>query len=172
MKAVAATVLRYDVSANGVLELVLNRPTKLNAMQPVFFEELDTLVTRAIEDDSVRVILLHGGESKGFSAGLDLSSVGSVLPSGADPTETTAEKSAKVCLFRPLRANLIAFFFLSVFAVVARVAKTISESEQLPQASDRCRARRLHRRRRGSHQCLRRAAGFSGRLFFNPRSEG
>jgi enoyl-CoA hydratase/carnithine racemase len=81
----------------------------MNAMQPVFFEELDSLVTRAIGDDNVRVILLHGGDSKGFTAGLDLTSVGSVLP-GADATETTAEKSAKVCV-------CVFFFFFFSFSL-------------------------------------------------------
>ncbi len=98
MKSVATTVFKYELAANGVLELVLNRPNKLNAMQPVFFEELDSLVSRAIDDEAVRVILVHGGDSKGFTAGLDLTAVGSVLPSSssAAPEETTADKSAKV----------------------------------------------------------------------------
>ncbi len=95
MQRAAATVFRYDVAANGVLELVLNRPSKLNAMAPVFFDELDQLVARAVDDEAVRVVLIHGGESKGFTAGLDLGAAVSVLPGGPGGEETTAEKSAK-----------------------------------------------------------------------------
>lgn len=63
--------IRYDV-VDGVAELVLNRPEKLNAFHlPMYFEICGALED-AEKDDEVRVILLRG-EGRAFSAGRDFS---------------------------------------------------------------------------------------------------
>jgi 2-(1,2-epoxy-1,2-dihydrophenyl)acetyl-CoA isomerase len=64
------SVIKYTVH-DGICELLLCRPKKLNAMGPQFFQELDEAVTRASNDDEVRCILILA-EGKAFTAGLDL----------------------------------------------------------------------------------------------------
>jgi 2-(1,2-epoxy-1,2-dihydrophenyl)acetyl-CoA isomerase len=55
----------------GVLELVLNRPEKLNAFTPEMHVTLRTQFDRAAQDSSVRAVLLTGA-GRGFCAGQDL----------------------------------------------------------------------------------------------------
>jgi enoyl-CoA hydratase len=54
-----------------VRELVLNRPEAHNAITSTLLDALATEVTRAASD-GVRVLVLHGGESRSFCAGADL----------------------------------------------------------------------------------------------------
>lgn len=56
--------------ANGVLELRLNRPARLNALTMALTQELLAAVQGAQCDDAVRVILLSG-EGRTFCAGKD-----------------------------------------------------------------------------------------------------
>jgi len=64
--------------ADGVLQVILNRPEKLNALTFDMFNEL-TALCRALEGNpDVRVVLLTGA-GKGFCAGLDLEAVASLL---------------------------------------------------------------------------------------------
>jgi enoyl-CoA hydratase len=51
--------------------LTLDRPRKLNAVDPVMIGELNAALDRAESDPAVRVILLRG-EGRAFSAGFDL----------------------------------------------------------------------------------------------------
>ena len=51
--------------------ITLNRPEKLNAINPAMVEELKSATDRAQINDEVRVIVLKG-EGRAFSAGLDL----------------------------------------------------------------------------------------------------
>jgi enoyl-CoA hydratase len=57
----------------AVLKITTNRPEVLNAQSRVLLEELDDAFGRAVDDDSVRVIILAGA-GKHFSAGHDLGS--------------------------------------------------------------------------------------------------
>ncbi|MBC7632206.1 enoyl-CoA hydratase-related protein [Aeromicrobium sp.] len=64
--------------ADGVLQITLNRPDKLNALTFDMFDEL-TAACRALEgDQDVRVVVLTGA-GKGFCAGLDLEAVAALL---------------------------------------------------------------------------------------------
>ncbi len=56
---------------DGIGELVLNRPSKLNAMNAKFFEELPTAIEILDSDSMVRVIVIRASGPH-FSAGLDL----------------------------------------------------------------------------------------------------
>lgn len=72
------TGILYQVDS-GVAQITFNRPEKLNALTPamlgVFFEKVDA----AAIDPQVRVIVITGA-GRGFSAGLDLSVIGSSKP--------------------------------------------------------------------------------------------
>lgn len=61
---------------HGVATIRFNRPDKLNALTPGMLSDFFKLVARASADTDVRVILLTG-TGRAFSAGLDLSVIGS-----------------------------------------------------------------------------------------------
>jgi len=65
-------VLRSD--AEAVATLTLNRPDKLNAMNPAAFVELRGHLDAIAADDSVRVLVLRGA-GRAFCAGNDLGSI-------------------------------------------------------------------------------------------------
>jgi 1,4-dihydroxy-2-naphthoyl-CoA synthase len=66
--------LLYRVD-QGVAVISFNRPDKLNALTPEMLHRFFELVNQAAQDTQVRVILITG-EGRGFSAGLDLSVIG------------------------------------------------------------------------------------------------
>lgn len=73
------TVVR--VERNGhVAEVVLNNPDGLNAMAPVFFEEIATAFRDLDQDPEIRAIILWA-EGKLFTAGLDLKAAAANLMS-------------------------------------------------------------------------------------------
>jgi 2-(1,2-epoxy-1,2-dihydrophenyl)acetyl-CoA isomerase len=57
---------------SGVLRITLNRPDKLNALNPEMHKLLRQALERAAEEREVRALLL-GGAGRGFCAGQDLS---------------------------------------------------------------------------------------------------
>lgn len=67
---------------DGILEIVLNRPDKLNAYTALMGEELAAAFRRADADDEVRVVLVTGA-GRAFCAGADISA-------GADAFDTTS----------------------------------------------------------------------------------
>jgi 2-(1,2-epoxy-1,2-dihydrophenyl)acetyl-CoA isomerase len=56
---------------DGVADVALNRPKKLNAFDATMHEELHAALDEAAADDGVRCVVLRG-EGRGFSAGADL----------------------------------------------------------------------------------------------------
>jgi enoyl-CoA hydratase/carnithine racemase len=68
--------LRYEIPADHVVRIVLDRPDAANALSPALFAELDDAVSRVAHDDDVRAWILTGApRSDGrpwFSAGADL----------------------------------------------------------------------------------------------------
>ena len=65
-------VLRSD--SNGVATLTLNRPDKLNALNPAVFVELRAHVDALADDDSVKCVVLTGA-GRAFCAGHDLGAI-------------------------------------------------------------------------------------------------
>lgn len=60
---------------SGVLTLTLNRPQRLNAMNPALIEAMNAHLARARDDEAVRAVLLTG-TGRGFCAGADLAGSG------------------------------------------------------------------------------------------------
>ncbi|MEM7353131.1 MAG: crotonase/enoyl-CoA hydratase family protein [Acidobacteriota bacterium] len=64
------TVIRLETTGH-VAEVVLDRPEKLNAMAPIFFDELRAAFEEVDRDEAIRVAILRA-EGPHFTAGLDL----------------------------------------------------------------------------------------------------
>jgi enoyl-CoA hydratase len=64
-------VLSSRSANNSVAILTLNRPKALNALSSPLFDQLNAELSKADEDESVRAIVLTGGE-KVFAAGADI----------------------------------------------------------------------------------------------------
>lgn len=70
---------RLSLDIKGPLaEVVLNRPSQLNAMDDLFFEEMGRAFEQIDHDDQILVAVVWA-EGKVFSAGLDLKSASGVL---------------------------------------------------------------------------------------------
>lgn len=77
------------LSADGVAEVRLDRPDKLNALVEASFEGLVAAAGRLARDSNVRAVVLHGA-GRAFCAGLELSNfdAGSEAPAERDPLAT------------------------------------------------------------------------------------
>ncbi len=63
--------LRIETTTDGVRTITLDRPDRLNAVNPRLAEELPRAMNEAAADDAVRVVVITGA-GRGFCAGLDL----------------------------------------------------------------------------------------------------
>ena len=64
-------VLTSRSPSNHVAILTLNRPKALNALSSPLFDQLNAELVKADEDDTVRAVVITGGE-KVFAAGADI----------------------------------------------------------------------------------------------------
>lgn len=64
-------VTKYEVTADGIGIVQLNRPNKLNAFDERLIREMRTIVWQANFDDAVRVLIITGS-GRAFSAGRDI----------------------------------------------------------------------------------------------------
>ncbi len=69
------THLLVETSDAGVRTITLNRPERLNAVNPLLAEEFPLAVRDAAGDDAVRAVVVTGA-GRGFCAGLDLADRG------------------------------------------------------------------------------------------------
>jgi 2-(1,2-epoxy-1,2-dihydrophenyl)acetyl-CoA isomerase len=65
------TALLVTTSDDGVRTITLDRPERLNAVNPALAAELPAALDAAAQDDAVRAVVLTGA-GRGFCAGLDL----------------------------------------------------------------------------------------------------
>lgn len=68
----ALATLLYDVDADGVCVITLNRPEKLNAINGQVLADLQRAFRRARTDGSVRGVILTGAGERAFAAGADI----------------------------------------------------------------------------------------------------
>ncbi len=66
------SLVLYDVGADGILTLTLNRPDKLNALSLELMDALGEAVERAASDASVKAVVVTGAGDKAFVAGADI----------------------------------------------------------------------------------------------------
>lgn len=68
---------RLRFSCDGRIgRLTLNRPDKYNAFDEQMVREMETLFAELMYNEEVGVLILDGGEAKGFCAGLDMQGYG------------------------------------------------------------------------------------------------
>ena len=79
-----------------VLEININRPDKLNSLTIQFFKELLDVFNIVRDSSDVRVVVLSGGESRVFCAGLDLSEM------DCFPGSTEKDPAREAIAFLPL----------------------------------------------------------------------
>ena len=72
------------VSSEGVADVRLTRPEKINALDPAMFAAIVDAGEGLKSDTSVRAVVLSG-EGRGFCAGLDFSSFQAMAGGGAPP---------------------------------------------------------------------------------------
>jgi enoyl-CoA hydratase len=72
--------VRYDVAANGVATIAMNRPEARNALSDQLLDDLLAAFTAARDDDAVRCVVLTSTHDKVFSAGGDLAGFAAEAP--------------------------------------------------------------------------------------------
>ena len=75
----------YSVE-EGVADVRLNRPDKINALDPAMFEAIVEVGEAIKADRTVRAVVLSG-EGRGFCAGLDFGSFTAMAEAGTGPRE-------------------------------------------------------------------------------------
>ena len=61
---------------NSILTITLNRPDKLNSLNPELLEELASVLNSNSGNSKIRCVVLQGEGNKAFSAGFDISRIG------------------------------------------------------------------------------------------------
>jgi hypothetical protein len=85
-KTLSATGDRVTIHVSvGVAEVTLNRPDKLNALDPAMFKAIIAAGERLSRMAGLRAVVLTGA-GKGFCAGLDRETFASIAAGGAVPT--------------------------------------------------------------------------------------
>lgn len=77
--------IRLDI-AEGVAQVRLSRPDKLNALDPAMFEALLAAGERLAGEPGLRAVVLSG-EGRAFCAGLDMASMAQLGEGGAPPVD-------------------------------------------------------------------------------------
>lgn len=89
--------LRVSFAAPFVLHVELNRPTNLNAFSPQFWQDCKNCFEKLADDPDVRAVVLSGGDSRIFTAGLD---------SGLKETRRQRVEREPSCSFFPFQTSI------------------------------------------------------------------
>ncbi|CAM6093002.1 unnamed protein product [Calypogeia fissa] len=81
--------------AAGVAAVLLNRPSRANALNHEVFRELPLALRELDENPSTRVIILGATGEKHFCAGIDLELLSSISSDGIDDSETGRKEFGK-----------------------------------------------------------------------------
>jgi enoyl-CoA hydratase/carnithine racemase len=79
---------------DGVADVRLNRPEKMNALDDAMFRGIIDAGLRLKDESGVRAVVLSG-EGRAFCAGLDFSSFGAMAGDAGDSGSKPAEKAGK-----------------------------------------------------------------------------
>jgi len=74
-----STIIYKNID-EGIGRLTLNRPASYNAVNHTMIEELEDFWRERLYDIDTKVIVLEGGQAKGFCAGLDLKDTAERVP--------------------------------------------------------------------------------------------
>jgi enoyl-CoA hydratase len=85
--------IQYEVE-NGRARVTLNRPEKLNALSRQLQEELNAAMWEADNDTAVRVVILRAN-GRAFSAGYDISGIGSGTTRNSDDSYTAVYRGGQ-----------------------------------------------------------------------------
>ena len=86
--------IRYDLDADGVATLTIDRPDALNALNEQVLDELHDALTDFARDAAARVLVLTGAGPKSFVAGADIKQM---VAMGPDEALAFARKGGSVC---------------------------------------------------------------------------
>jgi len=85
--------IRFEVEADGIALLTINRPEKLNALDSATVLELADAVARARSEEAVRALMITGAGEKAFVAGADIQQLARLTPIEA---QSYAERGQRV----------------------------------------------------------------------------
>ncbi len=74
--------------ADGIATIVINRPERLNALDPAHYRDLSAAWIRVRDDDAINVAVITGAGERSFTTGADLKSVIGKPPELADLWQT------------------------------------------------------------------------------------
>ena len=79
--------VKVDIS-DGILTLTIDRPKVLNALNAQTVEEIGAVIAEALNDESVKAMIVTGGGEKAFVAGADINELAKKTPiSGKETSE-------------------------------------------------------------------------------------
>src|SRR2546422_6447499 len=88
------TILMGRDAETGVATITLNRPDRLNTINPQMTDDLEKVLAELEADEGVRCLVITGAGEKAFSAGADVTSFGGVTKSYA--ARDTAKRTGQV----------------------------------------------------------------------------
>lgn len=83
METVIGERVRLSIDDNGVAEVALARPEKMNALDAPMFRAIEAVIAQLKQQPGLRVVVLHG-EGRGFCGGLDKSRFAVFADGGED----------------------------------------------------------------------------------------
>ena len=80
------TTINETLHDDGLLEIELDRPERMNAISPDLMDEVVHLL-ETVDEDAVRCVLFEGAGDRAFSAGADITAFSGIDPHEVEPGE-------------------------------------------------------------------------------------